>query len=468
MEDVKLDGAAHEGLHRQVILRERPVAIGFDGGHATRATSSTTPPISEDDIVVRMSARRDDTPQQLKGQTSPSVNRDSELELTATGLISLAVVAKEWTRIGVTGFGGPPAHIALLRELVVARKGWMAPREFEDTNAACGLLPGPASTQLAIFCAYRVGGPLGAIVGGLGFIVPAVVLILVLCLLFLSRSPPLWVRGAGAGAGAAVAAVAVHAARGLIGPSLARVRDQRTRVARWSAYLIVGAAAAALLGPYLMPALLACGTAELVLKARPWRRVGATPSIAMLLPGSIQAGGIGSLAWTTLKVGALSFGGGFVIIPLMQSDAVHTYHWMSNPQFLNAVALGQVTPGPVVATVAAVGYAAHGLTGGLIAAAVAFAPSFSFILLGGGRFERLRNNRGARSFLDGAAPAAIGAILGAAIVLAEMLTQGWQLALLAASAVALLLLKLGVVQTLLAAAAIGVILVLAGAPLGSS
>ena len=119
---------------------------------------------------------------------------------------SLVTVAREWTRIGITGFGGPPAHIVLLRALVVGRMRWMDAREFEDANAACGLLPGPASTQLAIFCAYRVAGPAGAVVGGLGFIVPAVVLILVLSLLFLGHAPPLWVRGAGAGAGAAVAA----------------------------------------------------------------------------------------------------------------------------------------------------------------------------------------------------------------------------------------------------------------------
>ena len=98
----------------------------------------------------------------------------------------MATVAREWTRIGITGFGGPPAHIALLRALVVDRMRWMDAREFEDANAACGLLPGPASTQLSIFCAYRVAGPAGAIIGGLGFIVPAVVLILALSLLFLA------------------------------------------------------------------------------------------------------------------------------------------------------------------------------------------------------------------------------------------------------------------------------------------
>jgi chromate transporter len=379
---------------------------------------------------------------------------------------SLATVAREWTRLGISGFGGPPAHIALLRALVVRRMRWMDAREFEDANAACGLLPGPASTQLAIFCAYRVAGPAGAIVGGLGFIVPAIVLILVLSLLFLGHDPPLWVRGAGAGAGAAVAAVAVQAARGLIGPSLARVRDDRRRTGRWIAYLAIGTAAAALIGSYLVLALLGCGLVELLVQRRPWRGVNSQhASIGMLLPASISTGGIGALAWTAFKVGALSFGGGFVIIPLMQADAVHAYHWMSNAQFLNAVALGQITPGPVVATVAAVGYAAHGLFGGVLAAAVAFTPSFSFILLGGRRFERMRGNNNARAFLDGAGPAAIGAILGAVITLATVLNEAWQFAILAAAAIALLALRRGVVQTLLGAALLGVIAALAGAPL---
>jgi chromate transporter len=372
----------------------------------------------------------------------------------------LATVAREWGRVGVTGFGGPPAHIALLRELVVDRMGWMDAAEFQDANAACGLLPGPASTQLSIFCAYRVAGPAGAIVGGLAFITPAVVLILALSVLFLAHSPPRWVRGAGAGAGAVVAAVAVHAARGLIAPSVARVRDDRARSIRWAVYLAIGTAAAALLGPYLVLALLACGLVELVIH----RGTSQALSLGVLVPGSASVGPLGALAWTALKVGALSFGGGFVIIPLMQGDAVHTYHWMTNSQFLNAVALGQVTPGPVVATVAAVGYAAHGLGGGILAAVVAFAPSFSFILIAGPRFERLRSNERARAFLDGAGPAAIGAILGAAILLTGSLHEGWQFVLLGFAAVALLALKRGTVETLLTAGALGVVLALAGAP----
>jgi chromate transporter len=149
----------------------------------------------------------------------------------------------------------------------------------------------------------------------------------------------------------------------------------------------------------------------------------------------------------------------------MQADAVTHYHWMTGGQFLSAVALGQVTPGPVVQTVAVVGYAAAGVAGGLLASVIAFSPSFAFILLGARHFDRLRGNRTARAFLDGTGPAAIGAIAGSAIPLARALTEPWQYAVLGGAAVLLLGLRRSVVVTLLLAGATGVALAAAGAAL---
>lgn len=183
-----------------------------------------------------------------------------------------------------------------------------------------------------------------------------------------------------------------------------------------------------------------------------------------MLLGTLAAGGLGALCWTAFKVGALSYGGGFVIIPLMQGDAVEHYHWMTDAQFLNAVALGQATPGPVVHTVASVGYAAAGVGGALLAALVAFLPSFSFVLVGARRFDSLRTNRRARAFLDGAGPAAIGAIIGSSIPLALALSEPWQWVLLGVGAMTLLAGRLGVVWTLLGAGAVGAALAFAGAP----
>jgi chromate transporter len=170
------------------------------------------------------------------------------------------------------------------------------------------------------------------------------------------------------------------------------------------------------------------------------------------------------LAWVALKVGALSYGGGFVIIPLMQHDAVTTYHWMTSAQFLNAVALGQVTPGPVVQTVAVVGYAAGGVGGGLLAALIAFTPSFAFVLLGGRRFDQIRANSSVEAFLTGAGPAVIGAITGSAIPLGLSFQHLWQIPVLAGGLLWLFVLRRGVVAALLVAGGVGVLLALAGVP----
>jgi len=178
------------------------------------------------------------------------------------------------------------------------------------------------------------------------------------------------------------------------------------------------------------------------------------------------AGGLLALVWVAFKVGALSYGGGFVIIPLMQHDAVVTYHWMTNSQFLGAVALGQLTPGPVVLTVAVVGYAAAGLGGALLAAAVAFAPSLAFILLGAPQFGRLRASAAVRGFLGGAGPAAVGGIAGSSIPLALALGHLWQAAVLAVAAAWLLVARRGVLQALSGAAVLGLLASFAGMPIG--
>lgn len=381
------------------------------------------------------------------------------IEVPDDSAVGLATIAREWGRIGCIGFGGPPTHIALLRQLCVERRGWITASEFEDGIAATNLLPGPASTQLAIFTAWRLRGVSGALVGGLSFIVPGLVLILALSALFLAGHPPLWVRGMAAGAGAAVAAVAGQAAVALIPASCNRAGDGRAARGRWIGYAAAGAAAAVLLGPWLVLVLIAAGLAEVALRTRPAdRHAGRITGRITGMPWAAAVptlGGLGALAWVAFKVGALSYGGGFVIVPLMQFDAVHHYHWMTDAQFLNAVALGQITPGPVVQTVAVVGYAAGGIGGGLLAAATAFAPSFVFVIAGAPRFDRLRADSRVQAFLTGAGPAVIGAIAGSAIPLALALRHAWQFGVLAAAALWLLAARRSAVSALLIAGCLG-------------
>lgn len=378
--------------------------------------------------------------------------------------VSLGTIARGWGRIGCTGFGGPPAHIALLRRLCVDERGWMTATEFEDAIAAVNLLPGPASTQLAIYAAWRLRGVVGALVGGLCFIVPGLIVILGLSALFLSEHSPLVVVGAALGAGAAVPAVAVHAAGRLVPTSWKRAGGAWTARGRWVAYALAGGASAALIGPWLVLVLTAAGVIEAVVRTglpTTGRRHGVVP---LPLLAAVATGGLGALAWVGFKVGALSYGGGFVIVPLMQHDAVHTYHWMTSSQFLTAVALGQITPGPVVQTVAVVGYAAGGVGAGLLASLCAFSPSFVFVLAGGPHFDEIRTNRRVQAFLTGAGAAAIGAIAGSSIPLGLALSHLWQVGVVGLALLWLLALRRGVVLCLVGAAALGVVAALSGAP----
>ncbi len=325
----------------------------------------------------------------------------------------LGGVLRRWGRLGLLGFGGPQAHTALLREMMVQREGWMSADDFQDAVAATSLLPGPASTQLAIYCARVAGGPVGAVVGGLAFIVPGFILIVALSALFLGHSENAVLLSAAAGAVAA--AVVVIAAAG-VGFARGYASRRGFALARTVAYALAAGIVTLTSGPWVLAVLLGAGVIEVTLRLRSPTAMLAAVTAHASVPG---------LVWVAFKVGALSFGGGLVIIPLMQHDVVSVHHWLTGKQFADAVALGQLTPGPVVLTVAVVGYAASGVWGAALAATVAFLPSFLFVLLGAGRFEELRHRHGPRAFLDGAGPAAVGAIFGAALLLAPQAFETW-------------------------------------------
>lgn len=387
---------------------------------------------------------------------------------------SLGRIAREWTRIGVIGFGGPPAHIVLLRDLVVERERWIDRRQFEDAIAATGLIPGPASTQLAIYCARVLGGPRGALIGAAGFILPGLIAVLALAIVFLAAAPPLWVLAAGAGAGAAVPTVAVHAGVQLL-PDSRRRAGHGPAGWRWLAYALAGSLGAAIAGAAVVLVLLGAGLVELVIRTRgrgllPRRLPPVAPAFGLPVLGALVLAAAkgtlyGRIAWVAFKVGALSYGGGFVIIPLMQADAVDLYGWLTHAQFLSAVAIGQITPGPVTNTVVAVGWSAAGIPGALLGGLFAFGPSVVVIAAAGHHFERIRESQRAQAFLLGSGPAALGAILGSCVPLAMGLEQAWQWGVLALAGALLLTRRLPLVPVLLLAALAGVLASVVGAPI---
>ena len=309
---------------------------------------------------------------------------------------------------------------------------------------------------MAIYCALRARGARGALIGGLCFILPGLVLIIAAGAAVLAVGAPRWLLGAALGASAAVPALALRAGTDLLRPSYLRTA---TKV-RWIVWVIAGLLACLLLGPALIFVLLACGFLELAFsRARGPRR----KRLASFLPAAGFAGVLGPLSWTALKVGALSFGGGFVIIPLIQADAVTRHHWMSKGAFLAAVALGQITPGPVVQTIAVVGYAAAGVVGALLAAFIAFAPSFAIVIGGGPYFDRLRASSAAQAFLAGAGPAAIGAILATVVLLSAGITHLWQIPFAVVAAIWILALRKSPFFAVVTSGICGAVIALLGA-----
>jgi chromate transporter len=368
------------------------------------------------------------------------------------GRTDLRGVLVRFGRLGLLGVGGPQAHTALLREMMVERERWLSAREFQDAVAATSLLPGPASTQLAIFCARVAGGVWGAIVGGLAFILPGFVLIVALAALFLEHGTNAAVRGASAGVAAAVVVVIVLAGIGFA-RGFAEVRG--VLAVRSIAYAAAAALVTVFVGPWVLAVLLGSGLVELGIRLR-------SPAALALAGG---AANLPSLVWLAFKVGALSFGGGLVIVPLMQNDVVHVHHWLTEGQFSDAVALGQLTPGPVVLTVSVVGYAVSGVAGAALAAVVAFTPSFLFVLLGASHFDELRTRPGPRAFLDGAGPAAVGAIFGAAALLAPQAWKEWWQPLVIAAVVVAAVLRRSSFVLLLLGLTLGLFAAAIGLPL---
>ena len=359
--------------------------------------------------------------------STPAVSRSIALAPDARAAAERSL--REWGRLGLIGFGGPPAHVALLRELIVERRGWIEAREFEDANAACQLLPGPGSTQLAIYCAQRVAGLPGALAGGLAFILPG---------------PADGARDRRARARRGAAGVD----RSASAPAPARrwSRSSRRRASCSAAARSPAGATSARrsTSPPASPAVVLAG-AFVVLVLRRRRACSSSPG-AGARRAALHAWPVAlaaaprrcpGLAWTAFKVGALSYGGGFVIIPLMQEDAVDRHGWMTEAEFLNAVAFGQLTPGPVTHTVALVGWAAAGLGGALLASrdrVRAVVPR--------GRPRRRRASGGcaatgrrARSSTAPARPPSARSS-GAAVPLAAALAEWWQGAVLVAAALA--------------------------------
>jgi chromate transporter len=327
-----------------------------------------------------------------------------------TSAPALAPLVRLFLRLGISGFGGPLVHIAMMETEVVERRGWLTKQQFLDGLALCQMLPGPASTQLGVLICYLQAGLRGALIGGLAFVLPGFLVMLTLTLLYERYGAMPALAGIFVGIGPAVVAVILFSAW----------RLGRTACAGAGLLLVAlaGSLLTALTRLDTVIVLFLCGGAWVA-----WRSLDASRAAlrAWALPALITAGPevYGRLAWLWIKMGALVYGGGYVIIPVVRGEAVARYGWLSDRVFLDGLALAQVTPGPIVNLSVFVGYQAGGLAGSAIAAAGVFAPAFAVVLAAAPVMERIRGWKRVRFFLEGVNAAVVGAIVAATIPLAR-------------------------------------------------
>jgi chromate transporter len=312
---------------------------------------------------------------------------------------SLREVALVFLRLGLTAFGGPAAHVALMEDEFVRRRSWLTRAQFLDRLGAVQLIPGPNSTELAIHLGYLRAGWPGLVVAGTCFLLPASLMAGALAWAYVAFGSLPSARGFLYGVKPVVVAVVAQA--------LLRFARTAVRTPLLAAVVVAGVLASAL-GAHELAVLGAAGAAVACGRGLVRRRGGPAPPAALLLaaaPGTAAAAatpfGLWPLFLFFLKVGAVLFGSGYVLLAFLRADLVERYRWLTEEQLLDAVAVGQVTPGPVSTTATFIGYVLGGPAGAVVATVGIFLPGFVFVALSGPLVPRLRRYRPANDFLDG-------------------------------------------------------------------
>lgn len=358
----------------------------------------------------------------------------------------LRALAGLFLTLGATGFGGPAAHIAMMEERVVRRRGWMTREEFLELVGVVNLLPGPNSTELAVHVGYRRAGVPGLLVAGAAFILPATLIVLACAWLYVRYGSVPAVQGIWRGVQPVVVAVVAFALTGF-----ARTGLRTVRLALVAAASLLLAA----LGVNEFVVLLGAGLLALGAAWPAGRAALLIPWLAPLAALARDEVGAGQLFLFFLRVGAVLYGSGYVLLAFLRGGLVERGGWLTDAQLLDAVAIGQATPGPVFTTATFVGYLLGGVPGALAGTVGIFLPAFALVWASGPLVRWVRRSAPARAFLQG--------VTAASIALMALVT--WQLGRAAIDGPAPVLLALGSLG-LLRAGVNSALLMLAGASLG--
>jgi len=372
---------------------------------------------------------------------------------------SLRELSAFFVKLGTTGFGGPIALVGYMERELVERRNWVTRQEFSDGLAFSQLAPGPLAAQLAIYLGWLCAGVRGATVVGIAFIAPSFLMVLALAAAYLRLGGMLWLQGAFYGIGASVIAIIARSSIKLARSTLSR---------DWVMWFVFGVSAVvtAWRESEIVWLFVLSGAIAVVLRRPSLVRMRGAASIAIAvdglrLPDWLIAGlhGIaplpvlGTLVLYFASAGLFVFGSGLAIVPFLHGGVVQQHHWLTERQFLDAVAVALITPGPVVITVAFIGYLVAGPLGATAAAAGVFAPVYAITLLLAPHYDRLKTNASVRAFVEGVTAAATGAIAGAAFVLGRRAVIDLTTAGIALGTLVLLLLPRRIPEPLIIAAA---------------
>ena len=334
----------------------------------------------------------------------------------APGRASLGDFARYFLRLGAFGFGGPIALTGDMQRDLVERRGWVEKEDYLQGLALAQLAPGPLAAQLAIYLGWVRAGVIGATLVGVAFVLPSFVMVIAISALYLRYGGLAWMQGAFYGIGAAVIAIIARSAYKLVRMTLARNR------LLWVLFA-VSAVVTAATESELVWVFFLCGVVALTVKMTerlPRARTTLALAPLWLVTGlhGVAAPGLLLRVFTYFaEAGAFVFGSGLAIVPFLYGGVVGQFHWLTERQFLDAVAVAMITPGPVVITVGFIGYLVAGPVGGTLAALGVFLPCYLFVVIPAAYFRRSVNDPRVKAFVDGVTAAATGAIAGAAIVL---------------------------------------------------
>jgi chromate transporter len=319
-------------------------------------------------------------------------------------------------RLGTFGFGGPIALAGYMQKDLVEQRRWISKQDYLEGLALAQLMPGPLAAQLAIYLGWVRARVLGASLVAFAFVFPSWLMVLALSLLYVRYGGLAWMQGAFYGIGAAVIAIIARSAVKLVMMTL-----QKDKLL-WAIFVVM-MAVTAITASEIVWLFLLCGVLTVLVRAPP--RLRASSSIGALAPawlltgmhGAASLGTVGKVFLYFAAAGAFVFGSGLAIIPFLHGGVVDQYHWLTERQFVDAVAVAMITPGPVVITVAFVGFLVAGFFGAVAAAVGVFLPCYLMVIVPAPYYRRFAQNRQIKAFVTGVTAAATGAIAGAAIVL---------------------------------------------------